>query len=328
MPASADLAASLHAGSHVIVDATPGRLRLWAGGPLVGNEPFIYHLVCVDGPGGTDVQRLDVVPPSSLPTAYPLADPGGPAVAVGLERIRSAVAALAAVETGGAAFPAADGALVRVPGLGLAYVTGDGRVLRGTGALQAIAAAQVTGAGPLAPSPPITAVVDATATKLRGWSAALDQGALLGGERYGAQRFFRLAGRTLALRAEAAERPSPGLLVNPHSACSDDPWALLDASPLTPREWPPALAAAREQLAEGLALSPEAVVDRLVGWVRAGASISGGPTSDQSWTLSWADGAFSMSGTNPDGEYASRAISEAEVRTMFRSYRMFGLSGR
>jgi len=88
------------------------------------------------------------------------------------------------------------------------------------------------------------------------------------------------------------------------------------------------LVAVRERLAEGLTLAPEAVVDRLVDWVRAGASISGGPTSDQSWTLSSTDGAFSMSGTNPDGEHESRVISEAEVRAMFRSYRMFGLAGR
>lgn len=330
MPPTPDVAAPLHAGSHVLVDATPGRLRLWAGGPLVGSGPCIYHMVCVDGPTGTDVQRLDVVPPSSLPTAYPLTDPGVPAVAAGLERIRSAVVALAAVEATGVAFATADGALVHVPGLGLACITADGRVLRSMAPLQEIGSAQAKAAdaSPVTPSAAVAAVIDATAARLLSWGASLDDGALLGGDRYGGQRFFRLAGHTLALRPEQAERPSPGLVVNPQSARADGPWALLDASPLTARPWPPGLVAVRERLAEGLALPPEAVVDRLVGWVRGGASISGGPTSDQSWTLSWADGAFSMSGTNPDGEYASRAVPEAEVRAMFRNYRMFGLARR
>jgi len=330
MPTTADLAEPLYAGTSVLVDATAGRLRLWAGGPLVGGGPGVYHLVWVDGPAGADVQRLDVVPPSSLPTAYPLTDPGVPSVAAGLERIRSAVVALAAVEATGAAFPTSDGALARVPGLGLACITADGRVLRSMAPLQGIASAQAkaAAASPVTPSAAVAAVIDATAARLLSWAAALDDGALLGGDRYGGQRFFRLAGHTLALRPEQAERPSPGLVVNPHAARSEDPWALLDASPLTARPWPPGLVAVRAQLAEGLALPPEAVVDRLVGWVRGGASISGGPTSDQSWTLSWADGAFRMSGTNPDGEHESRAVPEPEVRTMFRSYRMFGLSGR
>lgn len=145
------------------------------------------------------------------------------------------------------------------------------------------------------------------------------------GEQRGGQRFLRRSGRTLNLQPWQVDDPS-SLLENPFAACDDSPWALLDAMPLSERQCPPALAVALPALDAALALSKQAMVDRLVARLRSGGTISGGPTTDQRWTLSFRGRNFRIAGTNPEGESTDDVIPEAQVRRMFATYRMFGLA--
>ena len=70
------------------------------------------------------------------------------------------------------------------------------------------------------------------------------------------------------------------------------------------------------------------MVDRLVARLRSGGTISGGPTTDQLWTLSFRVRNFRIAGTNHEGKGTDDVIPEAEVCRMFATDRMFGLADR
>ena len=83
------------------------------------------------------------------------------------------------------------------------------------------------------------------------------------------------------------------------------------------------------QLAEGLKRSKREIIDAYLQCMRAGMTLSGGPTSDQSWTISFDGSGFWMSGytMGPDGPEQTRdPITEAKIREMLSTYVMFGLN--
>jgi PAS domain-containing protein len=139
------------------------------------------------------------------------------------------------------------------------------------------------------------------------------------------QRFLRL----VDLTAESIER----LLFNPYGlSLSTDrlvDWMLesetLELSPL-----PEALQLVRSRLDEEFSRPKSEIVEKYIARIKEGGPLSGGPTTDQSWTVRYEGGRFVISGYRPtsDGglEQTLDPISEDEVRRMVGSYRMFGLS--
>ncbi len=92
--------------------------------------------------------------------------------------------------------------------------------------------------------------------------------------------------------------------------------------PSTVREDLPALAAA-------LTRTRAQIVDDYVARIRTGMTISGGPTTDQSWTVSSDGASFTIASYAPleDGyERRSDPLAESELRRMLATYRMFGLN--
>lgn len=92
---------------------------------------------------------------------------------------------------------------------------------------------------------------------------------------------------------------------------------------------PDTLRALKSRLDEEFGRPKSDIVDRYIAHIKAGGTISGGPTTDQSWTVRYDGSRFAISGyrPTPDGghEQTLDPISEEEVRTMISTYRMFGL---
>lgn len=121
------------------------------------------------------------------------------------------------------------------------------------------------------------------------------------------------------------------LLFNPHAAAL--PLAkvvdrLSYGGPFTLIAVPAALQAALPRLDEELRRTRRAIVDRYIAMLRGGGTISGGPTTDQSWTVRHTDGGFVIEGYSPTEDGLERTcdpIAEDRVRTMIGTYAMFGL---
>ena len=330
-------------GTFVVADERADRLRLWVSRRSLGERTdgdradagLLLFEATLSGAAMT-VHRLDPMPTNGLPSLYVewtvKPEEGSADVRHALAIVRRAVAVEALLtanpvkSVAGVAFAAGDGTLAATPALGLAEISAEGRVSEPYDALRAIAQ-RVAGEADATPEPPDAAVQAAlhrVGGALDDAQACLDRGELLASEHLGGQRFLRRSGRTLVMRRWEIEAV-PSLVENPFPACDDSAWRLVEALPLTPVPMPDALAAALPELEASLALSPAAIVDRLVVRLRNGGTISGGPTTDQRWTLSYCDGGFRIAGTNSEWERTDDPISEADVRRMFATYRMFGL---
>lgn len=360
-PSPSTLLRCLADGTHVVADEQPGRLRVWVAPHVVGDrEPqaeqvFVFEADVKDGV--LDVFRLELWPLTGAPTSFPewllpvppAGQPGGARVEGAVGRVIALITAAVAVESGlranpapgttppdaagsrGEGFDTGEGTLLSVAPLGVVSVGSGGELLPASDPLKQIA--RTLGREPGALRKPIDAsigaVVARTVLALAEANAVLDAGGLLSGERYGGQRFLRLSGRALVLRPWQVESPAT-LIANPESYCDEDVWKLVDALPVTPMELPDSLRAVLPAVAAKLGRTREAAIDDLVAGLRRGGTVSGGPTTDQRWTLSFSRsagkrGGFRIAGTNPEGERTDDAITEAEVRTMFGTYAMFGL---
>lgn len=331
-------------GTHVMADESGGRLRIWVSPRVVldtdSAEDRVYVFEADHKDGHLDVFRLELWPLSGVPTGFPewvipVITAGTQVVeAIGLIRAALAVRARLLAKpflptgVGAETFATGDATLVAAPPLGLVSVSGEGGVSQAYAPLMEIARALVCQPsalpGPRAPSPRES--LARTLSALAVAQEALDQGAMLSG---GGQRFLRRAGRTLVLQPWQLEDPAT-LLQRPQGYCDPDLWKIADALPLTPLAVPDALLRVLPAVEVKLGRSRQQVIDAMVADVRRGHSVSGGPTTDQRWTLSFsrargARGGFRMTGANPDGERTDDPITEAAVREMFATYRMFGL---
>jgi hypothetical protein len=158
--------------------------------------------------------------------------------------------------------------------------------------------------------------------------------ALRSGERVaiGGRSIVAAGGRWISLRLDEALRVDVGAVINPWALVLTDD-KLLDRL-LGRQEWvvQPILAglgADLAVLADAFLLSREEIVQRYFRYLQQGGSLSGGPTTDQSWTVRWDGGGYSISSYAPgeDGRPVpvSRELSEAELREMLVRFHMFGL---
>lgn len=142
-----------------------------------------------------------------------------------------------------------------------------------------------------------------------------------------------LGGRYFVLRG-IDEKGVEALLFNPHASALSVSDALDQVAYNPTRcvvDVPEILRAALPKIEPELKRSKREMVDRYIAMLKGGGSISGGPTTDQRWTVRASGGGFEISGYHPtnDGgaELKTDPISEERVREMVGSYSMFGLSG-
>lgn len=140
-----------------------------------------------------------------------------------------------------------------------------------------------------------------------------------------------LGGRYFVLRG-IDEKGVEALLFNPHASALSVSDALDQVAYNPTRrvvEVPEILRAALPKIEPELRRSKREMVDRYIAMLKGGGSISGGPTTDQRWTVRASGGGFEISGYKPtnDGgvEPTTDPISEERVREMVGGYRMFGL---
>ena len=125
----------------------------------------------------------------------------------------------------------------------------------------------------------------------------------------GVRGYTMVGGQLLWIEPDESLRITEELLFNPWVAIFDEqhllkkvlanshaggrPKRLFPLPPIPPEELR-ALAA--------LALPREAIVQRYLARLKAGGRLSGGPTSDQSWTIRWTEAGYRISSYQDDGE--------------------------
>ncbi len=139
---------------------------------------------------------------------------------------------------------------------------------------------------------------------------------------------FEVGGRVLSIRLDERGRIAPMTLLNPFMAVITREKLVellagareLTPVPATVRDDLPALAAA-------LTKTRAQIIDEYIARIRGGMTISGGPTTDQSWTVSFDGSRFTIAGYEPD-TYERRVdpLDESELRRMLSTYTMFGLA--
>ena len=191
-------------------------------------------------------------------------------------------------------------------------------------------------------APPPPAVAEALSTAVAEVLADLDAVAA-GTHLYGTlgpdggRGFLFAGGRWLHVRVGADGHLDPSALFNPWYLVHDrekvidrildrrrNTYASAGIHPL-----PPALHDDWEALEAAFALPKQAIVERYLDRIRDGGTISGGPTTDQSWTVRWQDGGFTISGyADDDGDGLRPVVDplpEERLRRMLETYHMFGL---
>lgn len=144
-------------------------------------------------------------------------------------------------------------------------------------------------------------------------------------------------GRWLWISLSDELRFDAGAVLNPFALVCDDRKALdqfISQRASGRRAWklePISAGLAGDLAAVGSLFSAtrEEIVQRYFAHIQQGGKISGGPTTDQSWTVQWDGQGYTISSYRPgeDGrpEPHQRPLPEAELRGMLERFHMFGL---
>jgi len=143
--------------------------------------------------------------------------------------------------------------------------------------------------------------------------------------------------RWLSIDLDAHDHVAEDTLFNPWAGVTDEATVIRELLDQRSRgnlaylklyDFPDVARGDLDKLRAALSVSKGELVERYLGRLRQGKTVSGGPTSDQSWTLR-ADGeGFSISAYEDRGEGLRpvvNPISEEEVRQMLERYHLFGL---
>jgi len=329
VPERAAVLAMLSAGG-AILRRQGGSLRLWLGHRqrvwwLEGYRDRLNHLTPIDGPADLPAAITGWL--GSQPS------PRDPTLRRARALVDDAQQALDAV-TSGAWLPLSEASA-------LAHHEGIGFVRFGTGdppGWISLCAAPLATIAPVLWSAPAEAVPPAgtLAPVLSRLSAVL--GRVERGESIlvvGGQVLAHCAGRWLQVRLEDGRFDTEKLL-NPWTSVLERERVVEQV--LQRRLWSsqrfgeePLSAVLRADfagLSARLEEPREAIIQRYLAHLRGGGHLSGGPTTDQSWTVRWTDSGLTISsyeGEGRDMRPVTHPLSEASLRRMLEQYRMFGL---
>lgn len=145
------------------------------------------------------------------------------------------------------------------------------------------------------------------------------------------------AGRWLWVSLSDDLRFDSGAVLNPFALVCDEGKALdqfVSRRPGGQRSWvvepmPPGLGDDLAQVGALFSTTREDIVQRYLAHIQQGGTISGGPTTDQSWTVRWGGEGYTISSYRPGEsgypEPYTRPLPEAELRRMLTRFHMFGL---
>lgn len=129
----------------------------------------------------------------------------------------------------------------------------------------------------------------------------------------------------------------PDAILNPHSLVMEEHRVLeqlLEQHTAKHRTWtleeiPTHLRESLKRLEAHFSMTKAEIIDRYFHNLQQGGTISGGPTTDQSWTIRWDGDGYTISSYEPGEDGHLRPITEEisadKIRDMLSTYHMFGL---
>ncbi|MBA3463601.1 MAG: hypothetical protein H0T46_26830 [Deltaproteobacteria bacterium] len=145
----------------------------------------------------------------------------------------------------------------------------------------------------------------------------------------GSSIIIGVGGHFLDLRLDEHGRVNAQTLFNPFASRIPRAKVIERLATCTVAPVPASLADDLPALATALRKTRAEIIDAYVARIRSGMTISGGPTTDQSWTVSSNGTGFEIRSYAPADEgYELRIkpLAETALRTMLATYLMFGLA--